>query len=79
MLGDVLPENHWKIPMIENALAMCMAEQGRRDEAERLMEKSCGDLEARLGAEDYRTTMARTRTAAYFENQGLSETALEYK
>jgi serine/threonine-protein kinase len=79
VLRDVLPEDHWRIDAVENALGACLGEAGRHKEAEALMVNSCSDLEANLGAGDYRTKMARLRTAAYFDDRGMAEAAAEYR
>ncbi|MCP4246743.1 MAG: tetratricopeptide repeat protein [bacterium] len=77
-LREALPATHWRIPAVENSLGACLAGAGRYDEAEQLLVKSCTDLEAVLGPDDYRTRVARQRTAGFYQDRGRPEAADEY-
>ncbi|HMB93614.1 MAG TPA: serine/threonine-protein kinase [Rhodothermales bacterium] len=75
----MLPEGHWLLANGESLLGGCLAQLGRNQEAEVLLEQSFVALLSDRGPEHQKTIEARDRLLAFYETTGQTEQAAALK
>ncbi|MBV9009580.1 MAG: protein kinase [Verrucomicrobia bacterium] len=66
-----LPKDHFWVGMAEGALGECLADEGQRAEAEKMLRAGCDILRNKFGPNDPRTRALRETFASYFPARDL--------